>query len=260
MPFRARRCGDEAASRSQALPGEGCVETIARALLAQARELGFSRLLLDTATKQKPAQRLAEKLGFREAHRKMLSDLEVIFYERPLESAENCTRHQVAGGGELFRSRTHAHRALMDQTNGVLTPAEVAAFLRTDPANVRQLLDDGTLAGFKIAGEWRVLWVAVVDFLRREMAATQQEALVRSLKDPRTWARGLQHDPDLVALLGDHEFEEGTMGAFLKAALRAEEQERSADNILPFETRRPHGAPTISLQIRRDRIYAPSGL
>jgi hypothetical protein len=37
----------------------------------------------------------------------------------------------------------------MDQASDVLTPAEVAAFLRTDPDSVRQLLDAGTLAGFK---------------------------------------------------------------------------------------------------------------
>ncbi len=122
--------------------------------------------------------------------------------------------------------------------DGVLTLGEVAAFLRTEPVHVRQLLEGGNLAGFKIADEWRVLWVAVVDFLRREMAATHQEALLRTLNDPRTWARELQRTPELVALLGGQEFEDKTMGAFLNDALRAEEQERMADNVLPFKPKR----------------------
>ena len=126
----------------------------------------------------------------------------------------------------------------MDEANGVLTLGEVAAFLRTEPVHVRQLLEAGDLAGFKIGGEWRVLWAAVVDFLRREMAATQHAALSRSLNDPHTWAHELQRTPDLVALLDGQEFEDGTMGAFLKGALRAEEEERRADNVVPFKPKR----------------------
>ena len=126
----------------------------------------------------------------------------------------------------------------MDETNGVLTLGEVATFLRTEPAHVQQLLESGALAGFKVAGEWRILWVAVLDFLQREMAATQQEALSRSLNDPRTWARELQQTPELVSLLEGQEFEAGTMGAFLKEALRAQEQERISDNVLPFKSKR----------------------
>ncbi len=66
----------------------------------------------------------------------------------------------------------------------MLTLSEVAAFLRTERAHMRQLLEGGNLAGFKIADEWRILWVAVLDFLRLEMATTQQEALFRNLDDP----------------------------------------------------------------------------
>jgi hypothetical protein len=97
----------------------------------------------------------------------------------------------------------------MDETNGVLTLGEVAVFLRTEPVHVRQLLEGGKIAGFKVAGEWRVLWVAVVEFLRREMAVTEQEALFRSLNDPRTWAGELQKMPELASLLKGQEFEGG---------------------------------------------------
>ncbi len=127
----------------------------------------------------------------------------------------------------------------MDETNDVLTPEEVAAFLRTDSPNVRQLLEDGDLAGFKIAGEWRVLSIALVEFLRRKTEASQQEALSRALLDPRRWAREVRRHPDQVAYLNEHEFEDGTMGAWLKDALRAEEQERTADNVVPLRDQRP---------------------
>ena len=70
------------------------------------------------------------------------------------------------------------------------------------------------------------------------MAATQQAALSRGLNDPHTWARELQRTPELLALLDGQEFEDGTMGAFLKDALRAEEQERLADNVVPFKPTR----------------------
>ena len=126
----------------------------------------------------------------------------------------------------------------MDEANGVLTLDEVATFLRTDPVHVQQLLETGDLAGFKIADEWRILWGAIIDFLRREMEATQRQALSRSLSDPRMWVRELQRKPELIALLGEQEFEDGTMGAFLKDALRTEEQERSAGNVIPFQPKR----------------------
>jgi N-acetylglutamate synthase-like GNAT family acetyltransferase len=64
--------------------GRGFGETIARALEQRARELKFKRLITDTTVKQQPAQRLLAKLGFVETHRKVVRDLEVIFYEREL--------------------------------------------------------------------------------------------------------------------------------------------------------------------------------
>jgi Helix-turn-helix domain len=111
----------------------------------------------------------------------------------------------------------------MDESTGaVLTVEEVAACLRTDVANVLALLEDGTLVGFKIAGEWRILSAALADFLRREMEASQQAALPKRITDPRTWVR----DPQLLALLNEREHEEGTFGAWVMDAARAEEKER----------------------------------
>ena len=61
----------------------GIGEAISKALLERAEELGFRRVILDTTTRQVPAQRLYEKLGFQETHRKLgHTGLELIFYER----------------------------------------------------------------------------------------------------------------------------------------------------------------------------------
>jgi hypothetical protein len=113
----------------------------------------------------------------------------------------------------------------------VLTLDEVALFLRTDPTNVRDLLSNGDLAGFKVAGEWRILRVALIDYLRREMAATQEAGLYRTLDDPHAWARELRREPEFAAQLMEQTFSDGSMGAFLQEALRTEEQERTAGNV-----------------------------
>jgi excisionase family DNA binding protein len=119
--------------------------------------------------------------------------------------------------------------------NTVLTPDEVAEFLRTDLANVLRLLDDGTLAGFKVAGEWRIVTPAITAYLKRAMAETQEQVLMKMASDPRTWAEVFRDEPDLLALIDGQEHEEGTMGAFVKEALLADEQLRTAENVVPFE-------------------------
>jgi ribosomal protein S18 acetylase RimI-like enzyme len=65
--------------------GRGIGEAISRALLERAQELGFQRVVLETTTRQRPAQHLYEKLGFRETHRKLgHTGLELVFYEREI--------------------------------------------------------------------------------------------------------------------------------------------------------------------------------
>jgi RimJ/RimL family protein N-acetyltransferase len=44
--------------------------------------MGCARVQLDTTTRQEPARRLFEKLGFSEYDRKRVQHLEVVFYER----------------------------------------------------------------------------------------------------------------------------------------------------------------------------------
>jgi hypothetical protein len=117
----------------------------------------------------------------------------------------------------------------------VLTTDEVASFLRTDPPNVQQLLDSGKLAGFKVAGEWRIVSPAILDYLRREMADAQEKVLFKAASDPRFWADVLRDAPDIADMVNGQEYAEGTMGALLQAALLVDEQLQTAENVVPFE-------------------------
>lgn len=119
----------------------------------------------------------------------------------------------------------------------VLTLDEVAAYLRSDASSVRQLLEEGRLTGFKVADEWRILARAVVEFLERATVDAQQEILAKWGTDPHRWGRALLDDPQQAAYLREHDFPEGSAGAVLKEALRVEEQERSAGNIVRLEPR-----------------------
>lgn len=121
----------------------------------------------------------------------------------------------------------------------VLTVDEVAALLRVDPGAVRRLLESGDLAGLRVASEWRVPEAALTDFLHRGMQKAQQDALARTFTDPRTWAQEIRRMPDNAAQLREQEFEEGTFGAWLQDALRAEDAEREAGNVVPID--RPRG-------------------
>ena len=116
----------------------------------------------------------------------------------------------------------------------ILTADEVAEFLRVTPARVRELLDSGALVGFKVGGEWRIVAAEVTAFLERETQRTQLQTLGRELADPHIWARQLQQFPELRKSLEWKKFAEGTMGAFLKEALRQAKLEAKAENVVPF--------------------------
>ena len=122
----------------------------------------------------------------------------------------------------------------MNETE-ILTLDEVAEFLRVTVAQVRRVLEAGKLAGFKVAGEWRIPVVAVTNFLRRAMEAAQREELARGLSDPRIWAEELARMPKLRAAVEEQDFAEDTMGSFLKDALRKLELKNKADNVIPIK-------------------------
>lgn len=62
--------------------GKGYGLKIYKSLETKANALGYKKLHLDTTSKQLPAQRLYEKLGFKEVSRQTLKDMELIFYEK----------------------------------------------------------------------------------------------------------------------------------------------------------------------------------
>ena len=122
-------------------------------------------------------------------------------------------------------------------TSIVLKVEEVAEFLRTEPTNVRELLNTGELAGFKIGGEWRIVSEALLDYLRRAMKAEADAALERGINDPRLWAEVIRDDPEFVAMLNAQEYEEGSAGAWFKDALEMDARERDAGNVVPLKPR-----------------------
>jgi hypothetical protein len=112
----------------------------------------------------------------------------------------------------------------------LLTIPEIAEVLRIDPADTLALLENGSLPGVKIAGEWRMLPALLVEHVNRETAAAQQRLALQTLRthlcDPRTWTDQIRRDPEKLAAWRKRDFEHGTFGAWIKAALRAEDEER----------------------------------
>lgn len=88
----------------------------------------------------------------------------------------------------------------------VLTVEAGAEFLRTEPTNVRELLNTGELAGFKIGGECRFVSPALLDYLRRAMKGEANAALERGINDRRLWAEVIRDDPEFVAMLNAQDY------------------------------------------------------
>lgn len=63
---------------------KGIGQIILGALESSARSKGYNKLVLDTTSNQVPAQKLFEKNGYIETTRKMIGELEVIFYKKIL--------------------------------------------------------------------------------------------------------------------------------------------------------------------------------
>ncbi len=66
--------------------GRGFGQLILTELIVRARVLGYKTLHLDTSILQVPAQRLYEKNGFHEVGRASYQNLEVILYEKQLDT------------------------------------------------------------------------------------------------------------------------------------------------------------------------------
>jgi ribosomal protein S18 acetylase RimI-like enzyme len=63
---------------------KGFGQTILSMLEAEAGQMGYREICLDTTTKQFPAQKLYEKNGYQEIRRGVYGELEIIFYLKKL--------------------------------------------------------------------------------------------------------------------------------------------------------------------------------
>jgi N-acetylglutamate synthase-like GNAT family acetyltransferase len=84
-----RRVTDELAELKRvrvhpACQHQGLGQAIVNALEKRALEMCYSKLCLDTTTKQIPAQRLAEKNGFEKIGTRKVRSLELILYQKTL--------------------------------------------------------------------------------------------------------------------------------------------------------------------------------
>jgi excisionase family DNA binding protein len=120
----------------------------------------------------------------------------------------------------------------------VFTVDEVAAYLRTEPAAVRDLLLSGQLAGFRVGREWRILGAALIDFLKRRMEEEQLSALMRALSDPKTWALNARKHPEFLSMIKKQEFPDNTFGSFLKRRLAALEAKERTTNVVDIRRKR----------------------
>lgn len=100
--------------------------------------------------------------------------------------------------------------------NLLATPDEIALVLRADVKTVLSLLESGQLDGFKIGDDWKIPTDSFADFLKNRISDQRMKSLVDNMQKPEVWARTLEGFPDLKKRIADTDYEEGTMGAFLK--------------------------------------------
>ncbi len=109
------------------------------------------------------------------------------------------------------------------------TVEEVASLLRTDGKTIETIIESGELDGFKIGNDWRVHTESVVDFLKHRITDQRMKALMHNLQKPDVWARELTSFPELTRNIIEADYEEGTVGAFLKGAIEKNKPKRNAD-------------------------------
>ena len=96
----------------------------------------------------------------------------------------------------------------------LLTPDEVAHLLRVARTDVLAMLEQGTLSGMPVAGEWRIRSDSVHDFLREGLERENTRAIEEAFNEPARWAKALREFPDLVANIEAGEHPPDSMGAF----------------------------------------------
>ena len=126
-----------------------------------------------------------------------------------------------------------------DMTN-ILTPHEVAEFLRLQPDQVDELLEQGELPCFVVCGERRVVLEEVEGFVARQMATANMKALGNHAVQMKVMAGVLAEDEPFREELAALEATPGTFGDLLKkaAAMGAVASKGSQENVVAFTSRR----------------------
>jgi len=113
-----------------------------------------------------------------------------------------------------------------------LTPDEAADILRVTEAVIVDLIEEGTLAGFKIKNQWRVTTDSLTQYLSDSLRAQNLKALTKTLKDHNVWATLLNQSPELKTKIENESYEPNSMGAFLQEALAVDKGAQSGDVVL----------------------------
>lgn len=147
----------------------------------------------------------------------------------------------------------------------ILTVKDVARYLRTDEPSVRRLIEAGEISSFDVGGEPRVQAGALIGWFQSEMHLKSLETLKRTLQGKETWAEAVEDDRELKAQIQQNEYEEGTFGAFLKAAVEetetstepasrtGTESREAVENARPATLEQQH--PTDYLSLLRKRPF-----
>ena len=122
----------------------------------------------------------------------------------------------------------------------ILTPHEVAEFLRLQPDQVDELLEQGELPCFEVCGERRVVLEEVEGFVARQMATANMKALGNHVVQMKVMAGVLAEDEPFREELAALEATPGTFGDLLKkaAAMGAVASKGSQENVVAFTSRR----------------------
>jgi excisionase family DNA binding protein len=114
------------------------------------------------------------------------------------------------------------------------TVEEIASLLRTDTKTVLSILESGELDGFKIGNDWRIRTDSIIEFLRDQITNQRMRSLAHNLQKPEVWKKELQNFPALKKQLTETDFDEGSMGAFLKSLIDDNEYKKDTNTTSTF--------------------------
>lgn len=102
----------------------------------------------------------------------------------------------------------------------IMTPAELAKFLRVEPEEAAELLERGDIPYFMVAGEVRILEDAVWQFIREQSELRSRQTAAQVLMGNQVWRNLMAKDPALLATVRQMDSGPNSFGTFLKNAMK----------------------------------------